>query len=520
MRPQKTVQPVRVAQFLGAAAIALAYLYWTWSDQISDFAVDSALYLLMAQHWSPWAMAGNNVAATFSSQGLFPPLFPAFLAIFDAGNNVLLAHLITTGFLLAWLIVFYLWTRTLEFERWMSSILVLVLALLPVSYLQVLHIHSENAYLLFSLVALFTVSKAEIEPSVARYAVAAVLVAAASLTRAAGISLVAAFLLYLAVKRPRGWPKLWAVSAGPFIVWLVARSGHSNSYVSWFIQDVVADPLGPLVTVFEYMLPATRDGFLESFGHSRSGFIVGHVLGLLSIAGAVYRARLGKLDGYYAIAYLGLILLWPFPAQSQRFVFCILPVLLVQGLLVSKRIMSHIVRAPSVAMVEWGYVLAILVIAILELAFHVNRYGQLAGGPGVADPRVPGAYEIGDFSTALRTARAYETMRIAMRRVERTVPQTGCVLSIVPSVVSFYSNRLSVQMPKHFDDDRKYREEMDMTGCRYALLINFKTPSFPDRFYPAARVWHDAKVHWTYLTGVPGDPPAAIMVERLIDHQR
>lgn len=505
--------PVRIAQLVGFVVIGVAYLFWSWSDQISDFGVDSAVYLLIAQHWSPWTIDSGPVAAVFAKQSQFPPLFPGVLAVFDAGNHVLRAHLITAGFLLAWLVAFYLWSRTLRLERWLASVLVLLLAMLPVSYLQVLHIHSENAYLFFSLAALFAVGKAEPRQDINWYVAAAALVGLAALTRAAGISLIAAFLLYISIRRPRGWPVLALISAVPFGLWLVLRSRSPDSYVGWLIKDFIADPIGPFMTIVQYMLPATRDGFLESFGISRSGFVVGHLLGLLATAGVVHRAILGKLDGYYSVAYLGVILLWPFPAQSHRFVFCILPVLLVQGLLLIQRVTSRFsLRASSAAVATWTYLLPLFVIAGLELAFHLNRYNLLSGHPEVADPRVSAAYKVVESTTAVRVARNYVTMRAAMRRVEETVPPTDCVLSIVPSVVSFYSGRLSVRLPQHFDDEGVFREQLNETGCHYALMINFKTPSFPEHLYPAARLWNDAKVRWTYPGGVPGDPPTAIMV--------
>ena len=130
--------------------VCILYYVWTWSPILSHRGGDNAYYLLTAQYYSPYSNF-SEVAEYFATHNVYPPLYPLLLGLFGGGDSILIAHIITTTFLLLAFAVYFLWLKKETFSLRDSLSLVFLFSLLPGTYMQSLSVHSENLYLLLSL---------------------------------------------------------------------------------------------------------------------------------------------------------------------------------------------------------------------------------------------------------------------------------------------------------------------------------------------------------------------------------
>lgn len=308
--------------------LAFAYYVWTWSDNLRDLGGDSAIYLLTAQYYSPWSNY-NSVAADFSHATSYPPLFPFLLGIVNLGNNVAFAHAMTTSFLLAAFICLYIWMRALGQTLLIASMSILLFALLPGTYVHAISILSENLYLLCTLTTFVAMARFEKCLEERFLWVAACGVALSMLIRNTGIALYLAFLAYLFIRQiaKRWW--LGTLVLLPFLLWQIVHGLNQPGYVSSFLQKYRADSSPQFFTQLYDQIIAVGTGWLENFYTNSVGIPVAMFIGVLCLGGMVRRLYLKQMDGFYVLVYLLLISLWPFPAESKRLVFVIIPILLV-----------------------------------------------------------------------------------------------------------------------------------------------------------------------------------------------
>ena len=184
--------------------IGIAYVVWSWTDQLGDYSGDNAFYLLTARHFSPWSPA-DPVAAYFAKTTLFPPLYSMLLAVFGGAESVRIAHEITTAFLILTLVALWCWLRGLRQPMAIAVGIPLIFALLPGTYRLALAIRSENVYCFFVVAAFACVTAFERNGRLGWLWTAAACISAAVLTRSVGVALVAAWLAFLAIQRPKGW---------------------------------------------------------------------------------------------------------------------------------------------------------------------------------------------------------------------------------------------------------------------------------------------------------------------------
>ena len=152
----------RMRNALPAAAVALvtlAFAYacaaFVWQPTLATFADDSVSYLVMAQVFSPWQAATPAVAAAFSREAFYPPLFPMVLALAGAAHQIAWAHVLTALLLAACLpLVYLLGARWLE-DRRAAVAAVLCVALLPALWVNAKGILSEPLFCLLLLATLW-----------------------------------------------------------------------------------------------------------------------------------------------------------------------------------------------------------------------------------------------------------------------------------------------------------------------------------------------------------------------------
>jgi hypothetical protein len=490
--------------------LCVIYLGWTWSHELGDFGGDNALYLLTAQHFSPWSEA-DTVAAYFVSQSFYPPLYPFVLAIFGGGESLLAAHVITATMLLLAFAVLYAWQRQIGFGRLSAALMVLLFALLPGVLMQALSLLSEDLYLLATLGAVAAVAAYEADRREAWLWTAVVCIAAAVLTRSASIALVAAFVLYLVLHRPK---RFWLLIIGALVpmLWQLLSPRAGPGYFSFLTARYAVDPVAGLIAHLTIAVDSLLDSWTVDFTMSQSGISVMGLLGLVCLAGTAYRAVQCKLDGIYGAAYLGLILIWPYPEEMTRLLSVVVPILLVQGML----LLEHLppVRLRGFALKpSWILPLAIALIMAPSLFLIALRFVQPLPAEYAGFRHTPEWYAP-DRRQALFSAVSDKLRIDHLKQIPAQVTEGDCVYSIKPSIVAYYGHRISVISPRPELDDADFSKYLDQNGCRYFFLLGFGTSNYPSRYYPLERMRKSLTI--VSVMEVPGQrgAPASILARR------
>lgn len=469
--------------------LAAGYYAWTWSHVLATFGGDNAVYLMTAESYSPY-FSHSHVAQFFADHSQYPPLFPLFLAFLGGGKNILVSHVITTTFLVAALPVFYLLLKTQGLGGWKSVTLATLFAILPGTYMEALDILSENLFLLLTLTALLFVTLAESSAAPAKWLWAAALaIVAACLTRSAGIALAVAFGIYLWLNRVPGKMILAGAAILPMFLWQAFGQGPGRSdYYRSLAQKFSHHPLQSLRSQVGVEMHALAYGWLKNFINARYAIWAIGLIGLLCLAGTVHRLSKKRLDGIYVALYLALILIWPFPAEAIRFVFVILPILLMQGVLLATNATRPIAaKAPLARTVPAAVLLIPALLAAPTLLLTIQRF-QTPLPPNLEAYKHTSGWYAPDPRKAANQIQFSAAFEGSFAPVKRVVPPGACILSIKPPIVGYLANRMSAAPPLANLGPSEFNEAIRKSACRYLYLSPFTSPTFPEPFYPAKRL--------------------------------
>ncbi|RJO61593.1 MAG: hypothetical protein C4542_06135 [Dehalococcoidia bacterium] len=391
----------------------------------------------------------------------------------------------TTTFLLLALICYRAWLIGTGVPGSYAAMAVLAYAILPATLLHALAIWSEGLFLLFSLLSLYCIGCYERQQRPIYLFAVAAMIAAASLTRSMGLSLVTAFILYLLMNRVRKslLPGLIAVLPIVFqlLLSVILRAESGSGYLDAFLShyrgrspgDFFSFLLGQVVAIgygwyfnFEYWLP----------------LVIG--LGSVCLWGAVARFRARKLDGYYIAIYLLIMLLWPFPAESERFVSVIIPIFIGQALCLCQDRMSGPRFEPRAKVVATLIFLS-FVNAIPGLNQLAQRY--LAAPPEITRFRRCISWYQPDTQVAFRDTLAMKVLVEDLREAGRLLSPETRIFSIKPSLVGYYAGKVAVSTPIAADDN-ELRKRVADEKIEYFHLMNATSPSIGTPFYPYDRL--------------------------------
>ena len=480
------IKPNVIAVTLIFFVLAALYFIWTASNDLADFGGDNAYYLLIARYFSPYSPP-SQVAEFFFKNSFYPPVFPLFLALAGGGENILIAHLVTTSCLIGAFLVLYWWLSSMEMAPGHATVITLLFALLPGTYMQALSVHSENLYLLLSLGALLAASSSEDSKRVCWLYCSAICVALASLTRSAGLSLVVAFLVYLAIKRPKAGWWLAVLATAPSVLWKLLSAQQEVSYFAAFAEKFAG--LGFIEAFKRYaagQLEALWYGWYSNFTDSHVGMIVMTIIAIICLVGMILRLLQVRLDGLYAGAYLTIVILWPFPAEVQRLLFVIVPVLLVQGLLLLNRV-PHVTLNQRRIHPSYLVLLAAALVTIPQLLLTTKRFLQPLPDE-LANFRHNASWYALDPADARANVIFDKLLIEHIKSLPHLVPENDCIYSIKPSLIGYYAGRISMIPPRPNFNAASFNVYLKQTGCRYFYLMGFLSPSYPIAYYPLARL--------------------------------
>lgn len=455
--PKIAIVPLvpHVTVALITAVFALGCVKFVWQPGLGTFADDSVSYLVMAQVFSPWQPASQAVAEAFSREAFYPPLFPLLLALTGAGHHSTLAHAVNALLLAACLPLVYVLALRWLGDRWAAASAAVATALLPSLWIHVRGILSEP---LFGLILLATLRVLEVEADDRRrLPTLTFLMSALVLTRTVGLPVIGAYALWAMTRRTSAYrarvravlPALAAAAA--YAVWIILRPAATSddNLVFAFIRagellgalDPVAALAGGIATQANAMAEAWAGALLLFWVEGQPVRpILASVVGLLSLAGIASRIAAGKADGWMTAAYLATFLLWPFQEQMTRFLFPVLPLLVLYAFWALAAALRRLGKSLTAAAGLLG--VALVSLAMPGLAF-IQQRASTAGGyadiidwyrtPDLAEARRRSEVQLGLFADV-------ETIRTLTRPGDR-------VMWVVPAYIALLADRRGVAAP-------------------------------------------------------------------------
>ncbi len=471
----------------GLAVISVFYYWLHWSSTIPVLGGDHAAYLLMADYLSPFGVDRHEVIQFAVDYIYFPPLYPLILGILGATSaHIELAHAVTITFLLAALVWYFVWAREETHSAFLSFLLTLIFAIIPATFFESFGILSEPLYLWLTLMAIWFLRKTEPPPS--RLYMAAIVIGLAAITRTAGVALIAAFVVYLFLHKEKQWLSLVLISLIPIFFWNALKwlIDYPSGYM-WILTTIAK---GKPLLYFLWVKPVNElhglwVGWITSFDHTpvMTSMIVGSAIGAICLAGAIHRAYLRKFDGIYVVSYLGMLVAWPSTPGAQRFLFVVLPILFVQGLLfLSYASRRFLPSKPETFGYVYLLVIALIIFPSTGLIFH--RLAMAAEESNWKYARSIYWYSGENINPVLDRNRlqieAKDRFVASWRKITGVVDRRECVYSVDPSWLMLYANRPSSLTPMARTRDEFLQQA---TRCRYIYIASYIHPPYL-LFYP------------------------------------
>jgi hypothetical protein len=493
---------------LGCACALYAPL--CWNGTIGELGnSDATFYLLMAEHYSPWA-AADPVIAQAAAASRFPPIYPLAIAWLGNPANFYVVHMLTGSMLIGALATFYVWLRVEGAAAAAAALLVLAFAALRGSWLLALSINSEFLYLLFSTLALVLIAVSVRPQRHALLYAAAVAVALASLTRAAGIALFAPLLIGAIRQQPKALPLILLIAVAPQIEWHLLHGAASYGSILGGVYR--NDPLGTLVSQLRAELPALNSGFSANFLDNPRPSVFAGLLGLACLTALVWRVALGRPDAIYVLAYGLMLLIWPYPGEARRFIWPVVGLLLAQPLLLFGPQRSIGSKAPA-----WPLAVVATAVALLSLPALVRAADRYRDGPyqsGLPSARGYEAWYGRDPALAVHDVNVQITLIDTIRRIPEKVSGQDCVLSIRPEFIQLFAHRRSDFPPPDSLPDPKFFNELRASGCHYAFVSTTLDSRYPIPLYPVQRLAEPLDV--LDNSGVVDPPPGESFVTAML----
>lgn len=470
------------------AVVIAVFVPFAWHRNTAGFLSDDAVYLLMADFFSPFFHGNPLVPAFMMSRTRFPPALPVLIGLLGGGTeNMYRAHLIVVSTFFASAALFCAWARRMLGARDVAAACLLGYVLLPRTMVYAIEIWSEYLYMafVFMVFLLLDAGKRSRESSRELLFVCALVIGLAILTRTIGVALLAVFAVYLyrqAVER-----KLFYIGVAVVLPasWRLIKL--LNHYQGGYVEDLAPylSPSGMERMVLVH-IPHEASLLLKTWyqhlsvteASSSVLYAVGAVLLVLALVGLARRAAAASEDSSYVLVYLAIIVVWPHPAENIRFLYPLMPMALVYMFFGLSGIMAGTL-APVRPWAQAGLLGLVLLLILPNALLVAHRFLSPVPGYIPEDYRHTRYFLRGNVEHAYQDVEQKNHIVRLMSRVSDQVSPDECVYSAHPVSTMLYSKRVSILMPSDASIDK-------LTACRYLFVMNAKALFPPD--YPLHRV--------------------------------
>lgn len=453
-----------------AGALAVAFVRY---DGLGSFADDGVSYMVMARYLAPYLSHVPAIDAAFLDQP-YPPLFPLLLVATGGAADYVRAHVVVAACFVAAALLIYAWAKQTLNSGWYALAALALFAASPGAWINMLGILSENLYLALSLAVLGYYGSRfnEPHPRPGQAVLLGVLLGLTILTRTVGVSLLAAYVVSTVLRRGRRAPVRWlpvVVAVLPVAAWYFWRPAAGpyaytldllHLATTVFGGNDAAGGLGGWIAPQLTLLPQVWLTALMIYWRENTdpAVLIAAAWGLLALYGLFSRLERNRMDAWYVLFHLLILLVWPYPGQFNRFVYGLLPLLLVYGIatlfdierVIGTTVRRHLIPATALA--------AALAIVLPTATFLAGRAGYRTKIPGMDFTRVADFYRKPDLALAERLALRHEALRQDMDRIRDSTEPDAVVMWYKPDYLALLAGRRSVAYPAARDASALYRE--------------------------------------------------------------
>lgn len=461
----------RLLSWLGLAAVAALY---GWTSGLTDYPGPNSDSLVYIYHAVWYSGGGEQWLSDFVRGSPFPPGFPLWLSVFGAApENVTAAVVANSIACIISLAAFSVLARTYGITGFPNLALCLVTYLGFYFFSFTRSVGSEGLYMAFSFGALAWLRTVDATASRQKLTAIALMVGTAYLVRSIGFLLIVAYVANeIRYRRLQLLPAL--VMLVPIVCWAIVTNvffDGGRSYVAQFLG------LNPIEN-----LPAWISTNVAALTAALEHFTGWHKLLAIALFLAVMAnvaRRTWSLDpvAIYFLAYLLVLLLWPYPSHMDRLFLPLWPlcVLLLFDLIrflrpLSKGWKTAMAGTLGIAMLA-GSIIRFVEVGGWELPEHLEKYRYTT--PIMAQR---------SSDDAARLADHLHRGIVAATETARFVGPDQCVSSIVPHFVSFYSRRRVARIML----GAPHNETMwKVSVCPFVFVLNLESNSWEGSlFYP------------------------------------
>ena len=451
---------------------------FVWQPTLATFADDSVSYLVMAQMFSPYQPVSQAVAAAFPRDAFYPPLFPLVLALAGAAHNAAWAHALTALLLAASIPLIYLLGIRLIEDRRAAAVATLCAVLSPSMWINAKGILSEPLFGLL-LVATFCILEAGTQHR-GRMWKLAILMAAMALTRTVALPMIAAYGLWaltrrgtpLAARAHAAAPALAAAAA--YAAWVMLRPAATADNYARIVLEHGSAFLGAQIQLAAIGASLLRqanagaEGWISSLlvywveGQPLRLILAGAV-GCLALVGMVQRLLAGKADSWMLATYLAIFLIWPFYDQMGRFLFPVLPVLILYAFQAAATGLRILGRPPGLG----HALLAVLMISLTAPALGFI-YQRSRAEPRLAE--IVDWYRTPDLTAARSRVEVHLNLMADMAAIKALTRPEDRVMWVAPSYIALLADRRGIPAPDERLSPDAYHKAVRESGADYVFL--------------------------------------------------
>lgn len=515
----------------GLLLTTLLLFVFTYYARYTGF--DGAVYVLMAEYFSPWMNTRDTILLDYlMPQTQFPPAYPILLGVLGVDSESIdYIHLINTCLFVAAMMLFAAWLNKLGENTW-ALILPLVFTLSPFVLLFLLGVWSEFMFLMLLMAALYLHETRQ--PTGKQLVLIAIIIALSIITRTIGIALLIAWLIVL-IHQPSQHRPIYklvyaAIAITPFLLWILYKriTGTGADYSRSVVDDLLINGAGYLVETPSAQAVAILNAWLDYFPFTDPATSwIALILLFLAIAGLVHRLLSWKLDALFVLIYLVIILFWPYPEFADRFLFPITPLLMFyasrSGILFYSLLCNKIAATPSHVLSLNGLLadrtskhkkpgiipgslshkIAGIIVPLLFLACIVQpttsiawRFFQLSSSADNLLLQDPVLYTSDTFINTLKEAAKRQQLVQSIGELRKIVPEDACLYSTMTAQTMLYARRKAVLTPDISDLSH-------LTACDYVLTIAWKS-GHRDAFFPIRHLLKHEHYQLIYSTKYEG----------------
>jgi hypothetical protein len=475
-----------------AAALAVALLVYGWvafgNRTMTGFS-DAIDYLFMADFYrATFAGVPDPLAVEHYRTTRFPPLFPLLLAAFGGGSaHTHPAEFVTGATVVLAVVVIWLWARRETHDPWLALLVALATCLNPALFLLALTPASEPLAMAATWTAFLLAAS---QPhSRSRLLALAAVIGVSTLVRSANIALTAAFLVWLAMRRVPLRSSLLPglVSTVPFLAWAVYRGTlpGAQTYLGVFAATDYVQQLGGWPDLLWLQPWHLFEAWAQSWNPlaRQLHYVPAALLLVFLLPGLAERLRAQRLDAWFFLAYVGMILVWPYPSDARRFTLFVLPLMVLYAIQGAVRVMQR--WAPRLRPAAAGGVVALLLFfAAGSTLAHFVRLAAIPVDPELeGDKREEAYFAAPDAAAAARSLERNARARLTAAEAGAIAGPAECVYATMPQLLRLHGRVRSVRYPDDIADAAAAQAQL--SACRYYFVadLNFHGSRQPP-FYP------------------------------------